>query len=129
MNFTFKQVRKIMGMQQGEVAKECGVCKKTVGRYELSQFFHKRVEAWYEDKELEILQKLYNATSQDEFTREQIRLIAGYSQEEVGAIVNMHPRTVARFEKGLSNHCVLKNWYDKTWEELKERYGKEEPEE
>lgn len=128
MNFTLKRVRKFFGMKQEEVAKECGVCKKTVGRYELGQFFHKNVEAWYEDKELEILQKLYNASSKDEFTREQIRLVAGYSQEEVGAFVNMHPRTVSRFERGLSDHYVLQHWYDKTWESIKERYGKEDPE-
>lgn len=51
---------------------------------------------------------------------QQIRHLAGYTQDEVGELCGVNRRTVARFEKGLSFNKILKTWYDERLDEITE---------
>lgn len=47
----------------------------------------------------------------------QIRMLAGMTQDDVAAVCNVNRRTVARFERGLSQNPVLQSWYEQLWRE------------
>lgn len=54
MEFTPKQIRQFLQMTQQDVADECGVCKKTVARFERREGACKEVAEWFEKAKIRV---------------------------------------------------------------------------
>lgn len=55
MQFSHKKIRQALGFKQQDVADACGVCKKTVARFEQGNSHSRKVENWYRDAESKVI--------------------------------------------------------------------------
>jgi DNA-binding XRE family transcriptional regulator len=55
----YKQIRQFLGFKQDDVAKICGVSKKTVARFEAGTSSNLKLQKWYTEAKTQLILKLH----------------------------------------------------------------------